>query len=167
MRPCSLSRYHTKAVLSCKQARAAIIEASNALDGVTDGALARTAAREGAIVGSGLGNRSVTEVADFVRNATMGAEPHPPLLGSSTSGYTAPSINDDADYVVRAAWVKQPLAPSLTTDWHTDEPWESDRLLRIFKQTQNRLLFSLRLDAKPERLDSCDSPVSVCALGEQ
>ena len=144
------------------------MKAGNALDGVTDGALARTAAREGAIVGRGLGNRSVTEVADFVRNATMGAEPHPPLLGSSTGEYTAPSIHpDNADYVVRAAWVKQPLAPSLTTDWHMDEPWESNRLLRIFKQTQNRLLFPLRLDAKPERLDSCDSPVSVCALGEQ
>jgi len=50
------------------------------------------------------------------------------LLGSPGSGgeYIAPS-GDDTDYKAKlAAWLRRPEEPSLTTDWHTDEPWEPD-----------------------------------------
>jgi len=112
-------------------------------DAVLAGALARIAAREGSIVVRGLGHRSPREVTDFVRDA-MGAEPRPPpaprgwpappgcmqvhLLGSPGSGgeYIAPS-GDDTDYKAKlAAWLRRPEEPSLTTDWHTDEPWEPE-----------------------------------------
>eukprot|EP00656_Telonema_subtile_P054652 TRINITY_DN8222_c0_g1_i1.p1 TRINITY_DN8222_c0_g1~~TRINITY_DN8222_c0_g1_i1.p1 ORF type:complete len:322 (-),score=71.70 TRINITY_DN8222_c0_g1_i1:183-1148(-) len=110
---------------------------------VTDGRLAHTVAEHGVVVLRGLGKMKPNDVVKYITSA-MGGNPRPPpapkgwpspvdcpqihLLGSPGSGGEfIPASADDSDKEEKLKqWIERPEAPSRTTDWHVDEPWELD-----------------------------------------